>query len=84
MIRYGEELSEPTRSGESDEDWLDFPASPEADPWAALMREANHLPPDVFGTGRSARQGATHQIAPFVRGRAHRRVEPETATAKNG
>jgi hypothetical protein len=40
-------LSEPTRSGETEGDWVDFPASPNADPWEALSREANCLPPDV-------------------------------------
>ena len=40
-------LSEPTRSGETAGDWVDFPASPDADLWAALSREANRLPPDV-------------------------------------
>jgi hypothetical protein len=81
MSRYSE-ISEPTRLGEGD--WVDFPASPEPDPWAALLREASRLTPDVSGAGHSARQGATHQIAPFARSLAHRRAEPETATAKNG
>lgn len=40
------ELSEPTSSGEA-EGWVEFPASPDPDPWAALLREANRLPPDV-------------------------------------
>jgi hypothetical protein len=83
MLRYSE-LSGPTRPGEREGDWVDFPASPEPDPWAALLREANRLTPDVSGTGRSTRQGATHQIAPFACGHAHRRAEPETVTAKNG
>jgi hypothetical protein len=78
------ELSQPTRPGETEGDWVDFPASPEPDPWAALLREANRLPPGVFGAGRSAQQGATHQIAPFAGGYAYRRAEPETVTAKNG
>ena len=26
---------------------MDFPASPEPDPWAALLRKANRLPADV-------------------------------------
>jgi hypothetical protein len=60
MFSYGK-LSEPTRPEEGGADWVDFPASPEPDPWAALLREANRLPPDVSGAGRSARQGATHQ-----------------------
>lgn len=59
MFRYGE-LSEPTRSGESDGEWVDFPASPEPDPWAALMREANRPHPGVSGAERRARQGARH------------------------
>jgi hypothetical protein len=83
MFRY-RELSEQTRSGESGGDWVDFPASPEPDPWAALIREANRFAPGVFGAERNARQEATHQIAPFAGSRAHRRVEPETVTAKNG
>ena len=41
------QLSEPTHSGETEGDWVDFPASPDPDPWAALSREANRLPPDV-------------------------------------
>jgi len=39
------ELLEPVCSGETGGDWVHFPASPEADPWAAL--KANNLPPDV-------------------------------------
>jgi hypothetical protein len=58
MIRYGEEPREPTPSGESGGDWVDFPASPEPDAWAALLREANQLPRDVFRAGRTARQVA--------------------------
>jgi hypothetical protein len=34
------EPTEPIRLGDTGE-WADFPASPAADPWAALMREAN-------------------------------------------
>jgi hypothetical protein len=41
------QLSEPTHSGETEGDWVDFAASPDPDPWAALSREANRLPPDV-------------------------------------
>jgi hypothetical protein len=41
------QLSEPTHSGETEGDWVDFPASRDPDPWAALSREANRLPPDV-------------------------------------
>jgi hypothetical protein len=83
MSRY-RELSEPTHPGETDGDWVDFPASLEPDPWAALLREANRLPPGVSGAERAARQEAMHQIAAFARGRAHRRAEPGTVTAKNG
>jgi hypothetical protein len=83
MLRY-REISEPTRSEETEGDWVDFPPSPHPDPWAALMREASRLRPDVSGAGRSAQQGAKHQIAPFARRHAHRRAEPETETATNG
>jgi len=40
------EPSRPRSSGETGGDWVDFPASPEPDPWAALLRKANRLPPD--------------------------------------
>ena len=83
MSRY-RELSEPTHPGETDGDWVDFPASPEPDPWAALLREANRLPPGVSGAERTARQEAMHQIAPLARAHAYRRAEPETSTAENG
>jgi hypothetical protein len=39
------ELSEATHSGETASDWVDFPASPDPDPWGALLRQSNHLPP---------------------------------------
>ena len=81
MFRYGE-LSEPTRSEERSGDWVDFPASPEPDPWSALMMEANRFRPGVSGPKCSARQEVTHRIAPFARGHAHRRAEP--VRAKNG
>jgi hypothetical protein len=42
------ELSEATGSGETEGDWVDFPASPDPDPWATLMRGANR-PPDACG-----------------------------------
>ena len=41
------ELLEPTRSGETGGDWVDFPASLEPDPWGALLRKANRHAPDV-------------------------------------
>jgi hypothetical protein len=41
------ELSEPTRSEETRGEWVDFPASPEPDPWGALLRKANRLTHDV-------------------------------------
>jgi hypothetical protein len=34
------ELSEPRHSGEAEGEWVDFPASPEPDPWGALLRQA--------------------------------------------
>jgi hypothetical protein len=46
MFRY-RELSEPTRYEEAKGEWVDFPASPNPDPWAALMREANRVTPVV-------------------------------------
>jgi hypothetical protein len=42
------ELSEPTRSGEGE--WVDFPASSDPDPWAALLRKANRLAPILIET----------------------------------
>ena len=43
------EPSKPRSSGETGGDWVDFPASQEPDPWAALLRKANRRPPDVSG-----------------------------------
>jgi hypothetical protein len=83
MFRY-REPSEPTLSGGSGDGWVDFPASPVPDPWAALLRESNRLPPGVCGDEDSAQQKATRQVAPFARSRAHRGAEPEAVTAKNG
>jgi hypothetical protein len=42
-----QELSKPTHSGVAEGDWVDFPASPDPDPWGALLRQAGRLPPDV-------------------------------------
>ena len=53
MLRYREPPG-PTRSEEREEEWVDFPASPEPDPWGALLREANCLPPDVSEAKRLA------------------------------
>jgi hypothetical protein len=50
MSEY-QQLSEPTRFGEGE--WVDFPASSEADPWTALLRKANHLPPMIDGRNGS-------------------------------
>jgi hypothetical protein len=36
--------SEPTVSIAAESEWVDFPASPDPDPWAALLRDANRLP----------------------------------------
>ena len=41
------ELSKPTHSGETEGDWVDFPATSGPDPWAALLGQANRLRPDV-------------------------------------
>jgi hypothetical protein len=46
MFRY-RELSEPTRSEEPKGECVNFPASPNPDPWAAVLREANRVPPIV-------------------------------------
>jgi hypothetical protein len=46
MFRY-RELSEPARSEEAMGEWVNFPASPDPDPWATLLREANRLTPVV-------------------------------------
>jgi hypothetical protein len=37
------DLSEPIRSEEAKGEWVNFPASPNRDPWAALLREANRV-----------------------------------------
>jgi hypothetical protein len=41
------ELSKSAHSGETAGDWVDFPATTGPDPWATLLRQANHLPSDV-------------------------------------
>jgi hypothetical protein len=74
------ELSEPARPGESQGDWVDFPASPVPDPWAALLREASRFAHGVFMPQREA----THQIALFARGCAHRPADADAVAAKNG
>jgi hypothetical protein len=35
------ELSGPTHSEETEQNWVDFPTSPDRDPWAALVRQPN-------------------------------------------
>jgi hypothetical protein len=39
-------LLKPTHPKKIEGDWVDFPASPDPDPWATLLREANRLHPD--------------------------------------
>jgi hypothetical protein len=51
MFRH-RELSEPTHSGEAKGEWVNFPASPNPDPWAALLREANRVPRHTKPRGR--------------------------------
>ncbi len=46
------ELSKPAHSGEADGEWMDFPASPEPDPWGTLLRQANHVAPESACGGR--------------------------------
>jgi len=82
MFRY-REISELTGSGQTEGDWVDFPASPEPDPWGALLRQANLLPADVFGTGRSPRQGARRQAVPVAAAPAHRRADPQPRDGKD-
>jgi hypothetical protein len=65
------ELLEPTSSKEVESEWVDFPASPDPDPWAALLRKANRLPP-MTGTqpgGNASLPGRTSMIErrPFGR-----------------
>jgi hypothetical protein len=38
--------AKPTHSEKAGEDWVDFPVSPDPDPWATLMREAGRLHAD--------------------------------------
>jgi hypothetical protein len=45
------EPSKPTLSEETEGDWVDFPASPDPDPWASLLKGANHFPPDASRGG---------------------------------
>ena len=60
------ELSKPTHSGATDGDWVDFPASPDPDPWSALLREANHLPPE--GRAEHVRSAIVTSVAMALRG----------------
>jgi hypothetical protein len=46
MSRY-RELREPARFEETEGEWVDFPASPDPDPWATLLKQANRFPPDA-------------------------------------
>jgi hypothetical protein len=41
------ELSKSAHSEETAGDWVDFPATTGPDPWAALLRQANHTPSDA-------------------------------------
>jgi hypothetical protein len=45
-------LSEPTHSGEADGEWVDFPASPDPDPWGTLLRQGGRVPPEGACGGR--------------------------------
>ena len=65
-------LLEPTCSGETGGDWVDFPASPEPDPWPALLREANRLPSDVsrgdYWSAKRAEGAMVTSVAIALRG----------------
>jgi hypothetical protein len=45
------ERSELTHLGEAVEEWVDFPPSPDPDPWETLLKEAHRLPPDDVSCG---------------------------------
>jgi hypothetical protein len=60
------ELSKLRHSGATDGDWVDFPASPDPDPWSALLRSANHLPPE--GRAQRARGVVVTSVAIALRG----------------
>jgi hypothetical protein len=63
MLRY-QELSEPMRSEEARGGWVNFPASPDPDPWAALFREANRVPTVVrFDDYRETKPGGGAMMA---------------------
>jgi hypothetical protein len=51
------ELSQPTRSAETEGGWVNFPASPDPDPWATLLRKANRLPSDARPPAGNALHG---------------------------
>jgi hypothetical protein len=63
MFHY-RELSKPTHQRETGGDWVDFPPSPDPDPWAKLLREANRLPSD----SRSMRGIVVTSVAIALRG----------------
>jgi hypothetical protein len=51
MSRACRERLELTSSQETEGEWVDFPASPDPDPWGTLLKEANRLPADVASGG---------------------------------
>jgi hypothetical protein len=60
------ELSKPTHWGATDGGWMDFPASPDPDPWSAFLREANHLPPE--GDAEHVRGAVVASVGIALRG----------------
>jgi hypothetical protein len=73
------EPPEPTRSGDAEGEWVDFPASSAADPWATLLSKANGLPPMLAETQRG--ETASHPgRTPMVK----HKLTDHFATANNG
>jgi hypothetical protein len=62
-MRGYRELSQQARSAETEGSWVDFPASPDPDPWATLLRKANRLPSDAGPPAGSARPGRAVNVA---------------------
>jgi hypothetical protein len=64
------EPSEPARSGDTEGKWVDFPTSPDPDPWAALLRKAYRLPTMLIETQQAP------NVVPAASDRATWRAPP--------
>jgi hypothetical protein len=60
-------LSERARPTETEGDWVDFPTSPDPDPWATLLRTGHHLPADFQGVRPGNTPGVGAAEKPVVR-----------------